>query len=995
MTSIGKKAFSSCSSLTSIIISKSVTEIEGCAFEWCQELTDVYCYAESVPNTNANTFNYSNIESVTLHVPESSLGAYKSADVWKEFGNIVAITNQSSSIDSGTYTSGDTELTWEFTSDGELKINGVGSIPDIDASPWAKYQNDIEKVIIGEGVKSLGFYAFQNCSNMTSIVIPEGVTSISGISPFAGCSSLTDITLPSTLTDVKINTFIDSKWYQEHPDGLLYLSNWLMGYKGTMPANTTVEVVDGTVGIASFAFYNQTNLVGITIPDGVKSIGYFAFANTSITSISIPSSIEYLGEGAFNDCENLSDVSIPNVNNLRTVEARVFEGTAWMNGKSDGLVYWGNWLLCYKGTMASNEAITVQAGTVGVADEAFDNGYNGNLASIEFPNSLKYIGDYSLEGCRGLTSIIIPEGVTNIGAYAFQNCSNLAKVVIPTTLKEIGGNAFYGCNIKECHINSLEAWCKIDFNSRESVPITYPEGGLYMNETLVEHVTIPSSITKIKNFTFANNYKLTSIIIPEGVTSIGAYAFWRDYNLREINLPNSITELRDYALACTGVTSITIGKNLIKMGHNPLVANPLLASIVVEDGNGVYDSRNNCNALIHTESNVLIAGCKNTIIPDDVIAIGENAFGGCSEMTTITIPGTVKTIGTSAFSSCSALESVELENGIESIEYQAFGGCYKLTSITLPESIQKIGKSAFSYTLETVTSKALVPPIIDEFTFESHGSATLYVPYTVLDDYKNAQYWPEFANIEPISSEVQIIDSQDQYNSQKTLFFQKIIYIRTFNNTNWQALYVPFEIPVTEEFLADFEVADLNDVRQYDRNDDGVKDETVIEAFKVKSGVLEANYPYLIRAREAGEKTITVTDATLFAAEENSIDCSSVREKFTFTGTYSQLSSEELPQSGGYYALSGGVWRPVAEGTSLGAFRFYLKVDSRSALNAGQGNAIRMHIIGEDGEEDDATGIDNLEFENQNSESIFDLQGRRVENPTKGVYIVNGVKRVF
>ena len=283
--------------------------------------------------------------------------------------------------------------------------------------------------------------------------------------------------------------------------------------------------------------------------------------------------------------------------------------------------------------------------------------------------------------------------------------------------------------------------------------------------------------------------------------------------------------------------------------------------------------------------------------------------------------------------------------------------------------------------------------------------ATIVAPVAPeIEDYAFVE-WANFIEIVPAHDVefvavykqigIHIIDGGILFSQDEAISFDRIRYTRTFNNTNWQALYVPFEIPVTEEFLADFEVADLNDVRQYDRDDDGVKDETVIEAFKVTSGVLEANYPYLIRAKEAGEKTITVTDATLFAAEENSIDCSSVREKFTFTGTYSQLSSEELPQSEGYYALSGGIWRPVAEGTSLGAFRFYLKVDSRSALNAGQGNAIRMRIIGEDGEEDDATGIDNPELKNQDSELIFDLQGRRVESPTKGVYIVNGVKRVF
>ena len=348
---------------------------------------------------------------------------------------------------------------------------------------------------------------------------------------------------------------------------------------------------------------------------------------------------------------------------------------------------------------------------------------------------------------------------------------------------------------------------------------------------------------------------------------------------------------------------------------------------------------------------------------------------------------------------------VEKGESIPSVESpqkigHTFAGWENLPSIMPDEEVTVYAK--FVPNNYTVTFKAN-DEIVSSWSL-TYG-ATIVAPVAPeIEDYAFVE-WANFIEIVPAHDVefvavykqigIHIIDGGILFSQDEAISFDRIRYTRTFNNTNWQALYVPFEIPVTEEFLADFEVADLNDVRQYDRDDDGVKDETVIEAFKVKSGVLEANYPYLIRAREAGEKTITVIDATLFAAEENSIDCSSVRDKFTFTGTYSQLSSEELPQGEGYYALSGGIWRPVAEGTSLGAFRFYLKVDSRSALNAGQGNAIRMRIIGEDGKEDDATGIDNLEFENQNSESIFDLQGRRVENPTKGVYIVNGVKRVF
>jgi YD repeat-containing protein len=227
------------------------------------------------------------------------------------------------------------------------------------------------------------------------------------------------------------------------------------------------------------------------------------------------------------------------------------------------------------------------------------------------------------------------------------------------------------------------------------------------------------------------------------------------------------------------------------------------------------------------------------------------------------------------------------------------------------------------------------------------------------------------------------------YSNSDDMDVKGIRYTRNFTNTEWQSLYVPFEIPVTDELLEDFEIADLNDIRQYDRDDDGVKDETVVEAFKVKSGAtLAANYPYLIRAKEAGEKTITVTDATLFAAKKVSINCSSIREKFTFTGTYSRMESSKLT---GCYALSKGEWQPLAADATLGAFRVYLKIESRDN-NVASARAIRIHVVG------DTTDIDELESSanGQQATVVYDLQGRRIVDTDnlKGVYIINGKKVV-
>ncbi|MBR6602046.1 MAG: Ig-like domain-containing protein [Bacteroidaceae bacterium] len=236
---------------------------------------------------------------------------------------------------------------------------------------------------------------------------------------------------------------------------------------------------------------------------------------------------------------------------------------------------------------------------------------------------------------------------------------------------------------------------------------------------------------------------------------------------------------------------------------------------------------------------------------------------------------------------------------------------------------------------------------------------------------------------------VHLVDGVNSFVQNKAVLFNRIRYTRNFKNTNWQALYVPFEIPY-ENIKDDFVVAYINDVHQFDDDDDGAIDRTQVEAVKVTGGVLRANYPYMIRAKVAGEKTITVTDAILYATEENSIDCSSVFDTYTFTGTYSKIPASELPKEEGYYALSGGSWKHLSANSSLGAFRMYMKIDSRDANATVEARAIEMRVIGDD--EEGATGIENPAFETQKSELIYDLQGRRVENPTKGLYIVDGRK---
>ena len=300
--------------------------------------------------------------------------------------------------------------------------------------------SSLSSVTIPDNVKSIKTSAFRNCKCITSIKIPNSVTFI-GEGAFAGCEKLSSITILNNEVSIGGNAFYGTKWYDDQPDGLLYVCKVAYKYKGNMPPNTHITIKDGTNEIAGEAFQQQGNLASISIPNSVVKIGDNSFWNcTRLTSVDIPNSVTNIGSGAFQGCKNLNLIIVPN--SVVSIGLYAFFETAWYDNQPDGLVYAGKVAYDYKGEMSVNTHVTIKEGTIGIAERAFAGCENMN--SITIPNSVTNIGPFAFSGCKNLNSIVIPNSVTSIGGVAFYFCSGLKSVIIGTGIKEIGNMAFGG-----------------------------------------------------------------------------------------------------------------------------------------------------------------------------------------------------------------------------------------------------------------------------------------------------------------------------------------------------------------------------------------------------------------------------------------------------------------------------------------------------------------------------------------------------------------------
>ena len=422
---------------------------------------------------------------------------------------------------------------------------------------------------------------------------------------------------------------------------------------------SVVDFYDETYTVSAIkegAFDGCEYLRSIVIPNSVTSIGKKAFANCPrLQSVEIPTSITEVSDSLFFNCSALTSLKIPDsVNRIRN---SAFYGCS---GLTSQVIPNSVTIIEEYAFYGCSGLLTLSIGNsvARIKDSAFY-GCTG-LTSLTIPNSVYRIDESAFRDCTGLTSLTIGL-IIKIGDYAFSGCSGLTSLTIPNTVESIGNYAFYGCD------------------------------GL-------KSVKIGNAVTSIGDFSFASCYRMTSVEIPNSVESIGGHAFWGCSGLTRIEIPNSVTSIGDGAFAsCTGLVSQEIPNSVSYIGRGVFDDCDNLTDIIVSDGNKNYSSIDGvlCNKG-KTTLNVYPRGRVGSYsIPHSITTIGDHAFHDCEHLTSVDIPNSVTTIGRSAFSYCHDLTNIKIPNSVISIGDFAFRSCLNMVIAEIPNSVSTIGEEAF------------------------------------------------------------------------------------------------------------------------------------------------------------------------------------------------------------------------------------------------------------------------------------------------------------
>ena len=704
ITEIQDEAFSNCKSLAVVKFPSTLRVIHDYAFEWCEALTSV-TIPKGVTTLGEGAFWYcTNLTEISLpdgilnFDNKNSLNAVSSASV-----HAFSCTGYAKE-----------ESNWE---------NGALYIGDylIEVN-----QDTVGEVTVKEGTKYIADLSFYRCKKVTKVTLPDSVEDIY-YRAFLSCSALAEIEGGAKLRHVGQNAFDTTPFYtntENWTDGILYVGGCLVKAESDVEE---VIVKEGTLSVGDYAFA-ETTLSKVTLPETLKHIGCYAFQKCSeLTEMKLPGEMETIGDSAFQDCDRIPEIIMPDTVTYLGADA-----------------FW---------RCAGLKKVRLSTGLTEIKDSAFSN--CTALEAISIPTGVKTIEASAFSGCKGLTTLTIG-GAETIGNSAFYACTSLKQVNIPDSVTYLGeysfsgleaetitigkglktmvGGAFlYNSNQKEFIVHGENPWYSsqdgVLFNKDKTLMIRYPIGKEDTEYTVPDGVIeigvgamfnvslqnlIVSDTVKIIGRDAAGSSEIYNIQLGNQVESIGAGAFSNVWYLEEIVLPDSVKEIGYGAFSSSSLSSVDLGEGLIKIGESAF-----------------YGS-----SVDHIQ------------FPDSLQSIGEKAFADCKYLYKITIPKNVVTIGEGAFRNCTGLISIGVAE--ENIQYCSVDECLftkdKKTLLhypqnrdgavyTLPEGVENVGDYAMYNCgkLETV----ILPQgmrFIGENAFANSGKlTTLYIPDSVTE----------------------------------------------------------------------------------------------------------------------------------------------------------------------------------------------------------------------------------------------------------------------
>ena len=501
------------------------------------------------------------------------------------------------------------------------------------------HEKKIGTITFDGAISTIPAEAFLVCTNLTSIQLPGSVSTIAERA-FYGCNYMEKLIIPASVTSIGVDAFRGCSG-----EVVIDCEIGDNAFEGALFSKATIN--NAIVG--KEAFMDCINLKEVSLPNSITTIPYCTFQNTALENIMVPEGVVSIGDGAFYGCNKLKTAILP-------------------------------------------ESVN----TIGVSTF----GECRSLQEIKMPSTLASIGSGAFRYCISLLEINIPEGVSSIEDKLFHNCTNLTSLSLPSTLTSLSG-AFYGCEkLTRLNLVDINVWLKLEPKDASGYlggehPFSDSTGGdIYVNGELLTDLVIPNNITTIHGSAFRNVKSLKSVTFGSRVTTIGKMAFDNCSNIDKLTFPKSLSTVGFAAFRNTGISEITITKNIANNSSGASIfANcDNLTNVTIEDDVTILPNN------LFGENTYAGGGCDrltSIVIPASITSIGQGVFEGCTSLKSVALSKGITSIGTSVFKGCFALEEVILPSNMTTIPIEFFRGCSSLNNVVIPEGVTEIGNYAF------------------------------------------------------------------------------------------------------------------------------------------------------------------------------------------------------------------------------------------------------------------------------------------------------------